>query len=232
MLKLSIRNLLSHKIRFAMTSFAVVLGVGFVVGSIVVTDTLRDTFDNLFADINQGIDLEVRSLEASDSGPGETGAVPLPADLLEHIEAVEGVRAADGGVQGTATPVAPDGKAVTTTGAPTLAFNWGSDDELYPVDLKEGRKPGPGEIAIDQNTFEEYDFQLGEDIDVQLPRGLETFELVGTATFGDSNSLAGARLSFFDTETAQRLFNREGLFDAIDIAVEPGSDIEEVRAAV
>ncbi len=73
---------------------------------------------------------------------------------------------------------------------------------------------------------------IGDTYDVLVPDGTESFVLSGTATFGSTNSLAGARLTMFDLDTAQRLFDREGLFDAIDIKLEPGADADAVQAAV
>ena len=231
MLKLSIRNLLSHKIRFFMTSFAVVLGVSFVVGSIVVTDTVRKSFDTLFDEITAGVDLEIRSVDPLSDEPGGLGP-PLPAEVATQASAVDGVEIAEGQVGGIAQPIAPDGEPVTTTGAPKLAFSWGPTDELYPVTLELGAKPGPGEFAVDQGTFEDFDFVIGDTYDVLVPDGTESFVLSGTATFGSTNSLAGARLTMFDLDTAQRLFDREGVFDAIDIRLEPGADADAVQAAV
>ena len=54
MLRLTLRNLAAHKGRFAMTTFAVVLGVGFVVASFVMSDGLRSTFAKLSEEITAG----------------------------------------------------------------------------------------------------------------------------------------------------------------------------------
>ncbi len=211
MFKLSVRNLLAHKIRFFMTSFAVVLGVSFVVGSLVVTDTVRSTFVTLFSDITEGVDLQARSTSSFDEDAFTGSREPMAADLVDEIAAVEGVVAVEGGAGGIAQPLAPDGDVVTTTGAPLLGVTWGETDALTPVILELGEKPDePGEIALDQGTFEEYDFTIGEQVDVLLAGGRETFTLVGTATFGDSNSLAGARLTMFEPSEGQRVFDREG----------------------
>lgn len=232
LLRLSLRNLLAHKMRFVMTSFAVVLGVSFVVGSLVVTDTVRKSFDTLFTEINQGIDLEVRSESAFADDPGEGDREPVPADLVAQIAAIDGVDVAEGGLSSTAQPIAPDGDPVTTTGAPLIGTTWGESDELYPVTLESGRKPEAGEIGLDQDTFEAYDFELGQSVEVLLPSGTQSFTLVGTAKFGEANSLAGARLTLFEPSEAQELFDREGLWDVIDIAVSPDADVSDVQADV
>ena len=233
MLRLSIRQLLAHKIRFAMTSFAVVLGVSFVVGSLVVTDTVRRSFDTLFTEITAGVDLQLRS-EAPFDDQSFTGTrEPMPAELVDLVGAVEGVEVVEGGVGGTAQPVAPDGDPVTTTGAPLIGTSWGETDRLYPVTLNLGEKPDePGEVALDQGTFEAQDYELGTTIDVLLPDGREAFTLVGTATFGANNSLAGAVLTMFEPVEAQRIFDREGSFDEIYIGIAPGADLATAQASV
>jgi len=232
-LRLSLRQLLAHKVRFLMTSFAVVLGVSFVVGSLVVTDTVRRSFDDLFQEITAGTDLVIRSESAFADQSFSGNREPLPESVVDDIAAVDGVAVVEGGVGGVAQPVAPDGEPVETTGAPLLGTSWGATDRLYPVTLARGEKPDEaGEIAIDQGTFEDYDFALGRQVDVLLPGGTETFTLVGTARFGDSNSLAGARLTMFTPEEAQRVFDREGLVEEIYVGLEEGADPAEVQAAV
>lgn len=233
MLRLSVRQLLAHKIRFFMTSFAVVLGVSFVVGSLVVTDTVRRSFDTLMTEVTAGVDLQVRSEAPFDEQSFTGNREPLPAALVDVISDVDGVEVAEGSVAGTAQPVGPDGEPVSTTGAPLIGTSWGDNDRLYPVTLNLGEKPDEaGEVALDQGTFEDQGFELGSTIDVLVPDGRESFTLVGTATFGTSNSLAGAVLTMFSPEEAQRVFASDGRYDEIVIGLEPGADRAGVQAAL
>ncbi len=233
MFRLSVRQLLAHKIRFLMTSFAVVLGVSFVVGSLVVTDTVRRSFDTLFTEITAGVDLQLRSEAPFDEQSFTGTREPMPAEIVDAVRSVDGVEVVEGGVGGTAQPVAPDGDPVTTTGAPLLGTSWGETDRLYPVTLNLGEKPDEaGEVAFDQGTFEAEGYALGDTVDVLLPGGRESFTLVGTATFGDNNSLAGAVLTMFSPSEAQRVFDSEGVFDEIYIGVAPDADVTAVQAAV
>ena len=89
MLRLTLKGLLAHKIRFLLTTFAVVIGVGFVVGTIVLTDSVRSQFNQLFVDINKGIDLQVRGVNQFDQGAfGQTP--PIPDTLLPEVAARPG----------------------------------------------------------------------------------------------------------------------------------------------
>ena len=95
MLRLTVKGLMAHKIRFLLTSFAVVIGVGFVVGTIVLTDSVRSQFNQLFVDINKGIDLQVRGVDQFDQGAfGQTP--PISDSILPQVEQVPGVKSAGG----------------------------------------------------------------------------------------------------------------------------------------
>ena len=61
MLRLTFRNLAASKLRFLLTSFAVLMGVSFVVSSFVLTDGLTKTFDAIVEDSNSGLDAQVRA---------------------------------------------------------------------------------------------------------------------------------------------------------------------------
>src|SRR5688572_26647862 len=59
LLRLSLRGLWAHKVRFLLTGLAVVLGVAFMAGTMILTDTMGKTFDGLFATSNESIDVVV-----------------------------------------------------------------------------------------------------------------------------------------------------------------------------
>src|SRR5271170_8052307 len=120
MWKVTISGLLAHKLRLALTALAIVLGVTFISGTLVLTDTLHSTFSTLFGHIYQNIDYEVRGKAAFTDSGNTAGRKAVPESLLAKVESVPGVAAAEGTVSGYAQFVAPDGKAVTTGGAPSI----------------------------------------------------------------------------------------------------------------
>ena len=128
--KATLKGLMAHKLRLAATALAIVLGVSFVAGTYVLTDTITASFDNLFKQVTQGIDVAVRSQETF--GGIDTGEVrdPMPASLLDQVKAVDGVRVAEGSVTGYAQLVGKDGKAVTTGGAPSLGVSFNQDPQF------------------------------------------------------------------------------------------------------
>ena len=63
MLKVALSGLRANKVRLALTSLAIVIGVAFVSGSFVFTDTITARFDALLGDISAGTDVYVRAVD-------------------------------------------------------------------------------------------------------------------------------------------------------------------------
>src|SRR5579885_1716259 len=136
-----LKGLLAHKLRLFLTALAVVLGVSFVAGPLVLPDTINRTFDTLFSQVSAGTDISVRAASGFGTGSSaDTARDTIPAAILDQVRKVPGVKAADGSVGGYAQFVGKDGKAVATGGAPTLGFNW-TDPSLSPLKLRSGREP-------------------------------------------------------------------------------------------
>jgi len=62
MLGVSLRSLLSHKLRLALTTIAVILGVSFVAGTFILTDTINATFTGIFNTADAGVAVTVHDL--------------------------------------------------------------------------------------------------------------------------------------------------------------------------
>ena len=140
MWRVTIKGLLAHKLRLALTALAIVLGVTFIAGTFVLTDTLHNTFDTLFGNIYQNIDFQVRGVAQFGSG-GTATRNPVPESLLATVQRVPGVEAADGSVTGYAQYIAPDGKAISTGGAPTLGLSFDPDAQISALRLVQGKDP-------------------------------------------------------------------------------------------
>jgi putative ABC transport system permease protein len=233
MLNATLKGLMAHKLRLAATALAIVLGVSFVAGTFVLTDTITATFDNLFKQITQGIDVAVRT-ESNFSSQGSQIREPMPAAVLDQVKAVDGVRVAEGNVTGYAQLVGKDGKPVTTGGAPTLGVSFAHDTQFTAGStIRAGRLPrGPGEVAVDARTAETTGFQPGDRVKVLLQGPAQTFTVSGIVGFGQADNLGGATLAGFDLSTAQKVLNREGEFDEIDVAAQPGVTPEQLRDRV
>ncbi|MFI0356874.1 ABC transporter permease [Actinomadura sp. 9N407] len=230
MWRFTFRSLLAHKLRLALTGLAIVLGVGFVAGTYVLTDTIDKTFSQLFTDVTKGIDVAVRGKE-SFTTQGMENRTPVPDAVRDRIAGVEGVQAAEGSVVGYAQFIGKDGKPVTTGGAPTLGLSVYTTPELQrSVSLRSGRLPaGPGEVVVDVRTAEKQGFKAGDRIRILFQGPPREFTVTGLVGFGEADNLAGATLAGFDIGTARQVLNRPGVFDEIDVVAAPGVSPEELR---
>jgi putative ABC transport system permease protein len=233
MLNATLKGLAAHKLRLALTALAIVLGVSFVTGTYVLTDTISKTFDELFQNVTQGVDVVVRGKDTiSDQSMGEL-RTPLPASLATRIREVDGVKLAEGSVTGYAQFVKKDGKPVTTGGAPTLGVSFGSAPELNDPYLRSGRMPtSSGEAVMDVLTARKYGFAVGDQVKVLLQTGAKEFSLVGLIGFGEADNLAGATLAGFDLSTAQRLFDKQGRYDEVNVVADEGVSQTDLRNRV
>jgi putative ABC transport system permease protein len=230
MWKVTLRGLAAHKLRLALTGLAVVLGVAFVTGTYVLTDTINSTFTTLFQETTKGVDVAVRGKETFSTQAGDQRA-PMPATLLDQIQGVDGVRTAEGGVTGYAQFIGKDGKPVTTGGAPTLGVSVSADAQLRSATpLRAGGYPGGSDqVAVDAATARKQHFAVGDRVRVLFQGAPRDFTISGVVGFGESDNLAGATLAAFDLPTAQQVLNRPGQFDEIDVVADQGVSPEALR---
>ncbi|MFN2606785.1 MAG: ABC transporter permease [Acidimicrobiales bacterium] len=233
MLKATLRSLAAHKLRLALTSLAVVLGVGFVTGSFVLTDTLNATFVRLFKEVDGGVDVRVRSHSTfveQNQGGASSKYQPVPESLLDQVRAVPGVKGATGTISGFAQMVDRAGKTLGGNGPPTLGVAVSSDPALSRLAFVRGRPPTNGtEVAIDAGTARKGHFAPGDRIKVLLTGPAQDFTVVGVAKVGSADNLAGTTLAVFDQATAHRVLDRPGTFDSVDVKAGGGASQAQVR---
>jgi len=217
--RLALRNLTGSKLRVALTSIAIFLGVTFVVASFVLGDTINRAFDDVLSTANQNVSVRVQGVKTV----SDMDRQPVPASLLPAIRGIDGVASADGTTAGTAQIIGKDGKPAGLDGPPALGFGWTDNAELNPLKVLDGRAPtGPGDVVIDKNTFDGEDFAIGDRIRIITTSGSAEYTLVGVVGFGDTNNLAGATIASFAPATAARVFDSEDRFVTIDVAAAPG----------
>jgi putative ABC transport system permease protein len=226
MLHAAFKNLLAHKLRLLTTALAVTLGVALMSGTLVLTDTMTRTFNNLFADVYKGTDAMVRA-KAAFEGPQGAGMQRgrVDASLLPTITAVDGVAAAEGSIFGYARLTAKDGKALgnPANGAPTIGTNWSDNRELNPFTLVAGTAPrGPGDVVIDRKSAKDGDLSVGDTTTVLVLGPPQRMRISGIAKFGSADSPGGASCAIFTLATAQKLITAPGQFDGIAVVADPG----------
>lgn len=229
MLNVTLKGLLAHKLRLALTALAVVLGVAFMAGSLVLTDTIRSVFNDLFAEVNLGTDAVVRKQETFEGQFGQSQRGRVTQDDLDLVLSLPSVAGAEGQVAGVAALADQDGELIgNTQGPPTFAFNWTDVPELNRFTLVEGAPPEGDQVVLDKGTADTNDFSVGDTVRVLTQAGSSDYEVSGIATFGESNSLAGANIVLFETSVAQELIGKPGKFEQIAVVAADGVSQEQL----
>ena len=234
MLSLTLRGIAAHKRRLVGTVLAVLLGVAFMAGSLVFTDTMRATLSGVFADAERGTDALVRGPATIESFNG-TAHAPVDDTLVGRVAGLPGVAAVAPRVEGFAQVVDRDGEPVDDVGSGAVPAGaaWTDETSLNPFTLVEGRGPrGDDEVVVDRSLADEVGLAPGDRTSVLTAAGPEPVEVVGVATFGDADNRAGNRTVLFTVGTAQRLLGREGTVDSIAVKAAEGVSQREVAAAV
>jgi putative ABC transport system permease protein len=233
MWRATIKGVLARKVRLALTALAVVLGVAFTSGVYVLTDTLKASFDTLFAQTAVGSDLVVRTRSSFADDQGQRQR--MPAGIVRNIRAIPGVQDAEGVLQGDVKFVEKDGRtAIQNGGAPTFGISWPGAHEVGPLRIVAGRPPAEaGEVAMDAGTLSRNGFHIGERVKVLPTVGAaQRYRIVGTFGLGDRSDFGGVTFAAFDPKTAEKVFGAPGLVDYVNVVVQPGLPVRQVQSAI
>ena len=237
MLRAAWKSLLARKLRLLMSTFAIVLGVAFVSGTLIFTDTLNKSFVAIFD--NSVGDVVVRPAGAEDN-EGTATTLTIPASLVDKLAKVPGAARADGNVVTYGLfVVGKNNRVIGGQGAPGLGVNTNDAPAaggVEPLQVVEGRDPrGKDEVAIDTATAKRGDLYVGEKVRLISAGKKAVLEprLVGIADYPEGGSLNGATVSMFDTRTAQQLFlDGRDVYNDAWVTAADGTSQQELRDAV
>jgi putative ABC transport system permease protein len=228
-LKVALNGLLARKLRTALTGFAVVIGVAFVAGTFVFTDTIDASFKDLFERASKGTDVSVQSelvVEEDFAAPP-----PMEASTLERVQSVDGVEEAAGFVSGDVSLLDREGEPIVSGGPPTLLLTQGPE-RFDPLTYTEGGPPeSDDDVVIDKATADEFGWSEGDTVTIAGRQPKKDYTVSGVARLGDSDNLAGSRMTVVTLEEGQRVLDEDGFSD-ISVAAEGGTTPEELKAAI
>lgn len=229
MLKTTLRNIFGHKLRLLTTGLAVALGVAFMAGTLVLTATVKQTFEELFTNAYAKTDALVRS-EASFEANGTEQRARIDDSMVDLLAQVEGVGTAQPDVWGYAQVVDRDGEPIGLPGAgpPTVGANW-SDEALNTWTLVAGRGPtADDEVVLDKGVADEAGYGVGDRATVLVVGAPLEVTVSGIATFGGADSPGGASFVMFTTEAAQEHVGEVGKVDSVSLAADEGVSQQEL----
>ncbi|MGI8728106.1 MAG: ABC transporter permease, partial [Solirubrobacterales bacterium] len=241
MIRVAIRGLATRKLRGALTALAILIGVAMIAGTLILRDSVNNSFDDIFAEANAGVDVSVRAATETEGGFDlpEAG-VALPESLVSKIEAVDGVEQASGTI-GDIVAIAildENGDRIgPSQGGPPQIANSVQPAPFSPFTYTSGEPPSADdEVAIDSITAEEEGYEVGQRIPISGAEGLRQYTLSGIAQFGTGVPLGGASLAVFTVPQAQAITDKRDEFDEISVeaadGVEPGELRDRLRAAL
>ncbi len=238
MWKVTLKGLWSHKVRFLLTGVAVVLGVAFVTGTLVLSATIKSTFDNLFTDVYKNTGAVVRGQAAFKTDFGD--ARPnIPDSLIATVQALPDVKAA-GSIQIQNVGLTDkQGKLIEhNPGSPKFGSAWIPDPKLNVYKLVEGHAPRVADdVVVDKESFDSASLRLGDRILISSPKETpQKYTVVGVVKFGSQNTALGSTAAIFTLPTAQRLADQPGTVTQIEARSTNGESqarlAQRIRAAL
>ena len=147
MTKVSLRGLAQRKLRGFVTMLAVLLGVAFIAGSYVLTDTINRSFDDIFDTAYAGTDVAISSSTTGQTDAAEPPA--FPARYLRTVEQVDGVEKAAGGIFTTGRFVDAKGEPLSAGFAPEFISSV-APEPFETLTYTEGRPPPDRRRGLDR----------------------------------------------------------------------------------
>jgi putative ABC transport system permease protein len=226
---LALKSLWARRVRALGTTFAVVIGVAFIAGSYVLTDTIFAAFDEIFADSLKGTSVVVTAKNPVEQ---ENGEIPtVPASLLPKVRGTAGVKLAAGAIFTPGGFFDSQGDKIGNKFAPKFISSH-LPAGLESLTYVDGHPPrGPTETSIDEAAAESSDLKLGERIRIVGQRRAKSYRLVGFTKLGNA-SFGGASIAQLILPEAQSITNKRGRFDQISVAAKRGVSDETLKRRI
>lgn len=228
-----VRGLLSRKWRTLLTALAVVLGVAMTSGTLVLMDTAMSGYSGIFSTAYAHTDAVV--VARTPFGATGTAKQPVPAALLDRIRKLPEVQRAHGYIDSHAQLTDTAGTAIGTSSEEASVFGLptGELDAMNPLSLVRGAWPtGAAEIVIDQATATKHHLAVGTTVGLVARKPLARYRVVGIFRFAGAATLGPTQFAAVDLSVAQRIFDKQGWFDEIDVAARPGVPVNRLINAL
>ncbi len=216
---LALKSLWARKARAMATTFAVVIGVAFVAGSYVLTDTIFAAFDEIFSESLKGTSVVITAENPVKQENGETPTVP--ASLLPRVQGTAGVRLAAGAIFTPGGFFDAEGDKIGSKFSPKFISST-LPDGLESLTYIEGHPPrGPTEASLSEAAADDADLGLGDTLKIVGQGRARDFKLVGFTRLGGA-SFGGSSIAQVTLPEAQRLSHKVGRLDQISVAADDG----------
>jgi putative ABC transport system permease protein len=215
-LRTTLAGVRAHLLRLMLTAVAIALGVGFVSGTFVLTDTMEAGFDQQFTASADKVSVAVLPR-------GERAE--LPAALLARLRNLPGVSDAQGQIRGDAPLIDRNGRAYGSAPTVGLAIVPGPL-QRYP--LKRGRLPvAADEVVLDTTVARRTRIGVGDTAEiVDRQDRTRRFRVTGLMDFGVDQEIGVRGAVGFIPATATAITGRR---DFVEIDVKAASGMTDAR---
>ena len=229
------RSVRAHAKQFFLTTFAVMLGVAFLSGTLALRASMSETFSKLTSSTITS-DLYVQGPKiATDDGKGGGSSSsslqtqPIDGSLAEQIKRVDGVEAANPGAQMTGVLVGSNDTPVSSMGAPTLFLPL--YDEEPGLTWAQGHRPqGEGEIALESGALKNSGLKVGDKTHIVI-QGQPT-EVTVVGEFHFESSMASATVIGMDPDWLLPIAAPDGRVSGISIDLADGASVDTVKSEI
>jgi putative ABC transport system permease protein len=229
MTKVALRGVAQRKLRAFVTVLAVLLGVAFIAGSYVLTDTINRSFDEIFDVAYEGTDVAISSSTTAQTDAADPPA--FPAGYLNRVRQVDGVEKAAGGIFSLVRFVDAEGDPLSTGFAPEFVASV-APEPFETLTYVEGQAPRTAsETSIDESSADREGLEIGGTLRIAGEAGVKPYRIVGIQRLGDTSS-GGSGTAQLTLPEAQRLTGKEGEFDGISIQAAAGVSPEELSRRI
>ena len=230
MTRMALRGLLARKLRTALTGFAVVIGVAFVAGTFIFTDTINASFTDLFERVSKGVDVDVTAKQPVEGDFG--GRIqPLPEGTLEKVESAPGVEAAEPRFETVVSIFDEKRERIGGNGPPSIVHST-NEERFDPQTYVEGGPARePGQVTLDEATADREDLKVGDPILIGGREPAKQYELSGITNVGDQESIGIQSLTMPLSEV-QRIAQEPGAVTEVVAAAEDGTSPEQLKASI
>ena len=226
------RSVRAHAKQFFLTTFAVVLGVAFLSGTLALRASMSETFSKLTSStITSDLYVQGPKIASDDNNDSSdsTQTQPIDGSLADQIKQIDGVEAAKPDAQTTGVLVGANDTPVSNMGAPTLFL------PLYDKEpgrtWAQGHMPqGGGEIALESGALKNSGLKIGDKTHIVI-QGQPT-EVTVVGEFHFESSMASATVVGMDPDWLMPLAAPDGRVSTISIDLAKGASLDTVKSKV
>jgi putative ABC transport system permease protein len=225
--RLSIKGLLSHKLRASLTALAIILGTAMISGTLVLTNQINRAFSDIFSNAYKNTDVFLDKKPAF--GGGLQQSPPLPASIVGRARAVPGVSKAIGQVQGSGVLVV-NGKLLNPVGgAPALVISATGPPFANDTFVSGHRPLAHGQVAVITQFAKNHHLHVGQHAELTTLVGVQPVVISGIFDYGAAASLGGTTITVTTLTDAQHWYDQVGKVSDVLVNGSPGISPTELQ---